>query len=130
MNWRTLAAVALLVLVPFILPASSLPSSVLRAIPLARVYWGPAPCGRLRVVVTPLHIPEPLNGLTNAGYALPARCLIVLDPDFVEQMPDWLICESLLHEAGHLHGRGHSLNPAAIMFRQLGRHHYPCRSTR
>lgn len=118
-----------LVSTPFVMPANSLPQSVLKSIPLARIYWGLQPCGKLRVVVTPLRLaPTPPGGLSNAGYAIPARCLIVLDPDYVTEMPDWMICELVLHEYGHITGHGHVSDVRKIMHRQLGRHHYPCRS--
>ena len=125
---RYVLTLALLCLIPWVVPANGLPSSVLKSIPLAQLYWGKDTCGKLRVIVSPLNMPSQPNGLFTAGYTLPLKCLIVLNPAFIENVPDWLICEAVLHEYGHITGHHHVLDVRKIMFRQLGRHHYPCRS--
>lgn len=76
--------------------------------------------------MSPFHLPQPGNGLSFVGETFERRCLIVLNSAFVAGDPQWLVCEAVLHEWGHLMGRGHSPNPRSIMFYVLGRRHRPC----
>lgn len=88
---------------------------------VALATWGhrPPTCGEhLRVVE------RSLPGFT-IGRADGFRCRIVLDSTPWTPWTRQRVCKAIVHEKGHLYGKGHSKSPRSIMYRKL---HYwrPC----
>jgi Matrixin len=92
---------------------------VVRALHVAERVWHPS-CGRLRVSFDD---PRTANTVLDngtpidyaSGWAFPGDCTIHLSraQQWVAYQP---LCEVVLHEAGHVAGRGHSQNPRSIMY--------------
>jgi Matrixin len=94
---------------------------VVRAQHVAQRVWHPS-CGRLhasfddpRTANTVLDDGTPID--YASGWAMPGDCTIHLSraQQWVAYPP---LCEVVLHEAGHVAGRGHSHNPRSIMYPQ------------
>lgn len=94
-------------------------TEVARAVAVAQRAWHPS-CGRLRVSFddprtadTVLDDGTPID--YASGWAMPGVCTIHLSraQPWVAYPP---LCEVVLHEAGHVAGRGHSHDPRSIMY--------------
>jgi hypothetical protein len=83
-------------------------------------YWGSLPCGG-EIAYEWTDLPNGILGHATwmqssrapADASLFTDCRIALDPD-AELAPDDF-CTVLAHELGHLHGHGHSADPADLM---------------
>jgi hypothetical protein len=97
------------------------------ALRFARAYWEDrgryAPCYRVSIKV--LH--EERNTM---GFYTPMRpCTIFLnrDVDWTDggrRDTWWQVCATVIHEYGHVVGRGHSSDPNSIMARAVELNHY------
>lgn len=86
-----------------------------RGIVLGRRAFGPVACGAPVVKTVAFADPARLAG------ADPAACRILLNRDYARQMPADMRCTLVLHEYGHLAGRGHSGDPDSVMYREYVR---------
>ena len=121
---RTLTAAALALCMSLLAAAAARADvaphrEVARALAVAQRAWHPS-CGRLRVrfddprtANTVLDNGTPID--YASGWAFPGDCTIHLSSaqQWVAYPP---LCEVVLHEAGHVAGRGHSHNPHSIMY--------------
>lgn len=112
-----LALVALLLALP---SAAHADWRVDRAAQIARIVWHHPCVDRMRITWAPFddRAGEAVQtgSLTADGdceLADPVVTLNSLDPSLRDWEP---FCDTVLHEAGHLAGRGHSDNPDSIMF--------------
>ena len=121
---RTLATAALALCIALLMAAAARANvaphrEVVRALAVAQRVWHPT-CGRLRVSFDD---PRTANTVLDngtpidyaSGWAMPGDCTIHLSraQQWVAYPP---LCEVVLHEAGHVAGRGHSQNPHSIMY--------------
>jgi hypothetical protein len=80
------------------------------ALVIAQQVFGPAPCGT--PVVEQARFADPA---VMAG-ADPVGCRILLNRRWYADMPRAMRCTLVLHEYGHLTGRGHSDDPDSVMY--------------
>lgn len=101
---------------PFTVPPqpAALPAVAQPALDLAQKVWHPT-CGKLSISSEhpPASLPD--TGESIGGWAWPGDCTIRVRID-----KKWLggpeLCETVLHEAGHVAGRLHSDKPESIMY--------------
>lgn len=95
-------------------------SWIAHGLAVAIATWGhrPPTCG------SPTVATANLPGF-QIGYADGFRCRMVLDSKPWTPWTRSRVCKAIVHEKGHLYGKGHSRSPRSIMFRTL---HYwrPC----
>jgi hypothetical protein len=72
--------------------------------------FGQPPCGAPTVVRGTFVDPAVMAGSDAAA------CQILLSRRWAPQMPAAMRCTLVLHEYGHLAGRGHSSDPASVMY--------------
>jgi hypothetical protein len=116
---RVFAAVlATLALLAPAAPASAQDSRIPAAEAIATHTWGPV-CGGQAPTLLEGRAEDyeaVYSGLQAhlAGFAIPRDCVIDLTP--WAHAAWWRLCATMLHEWGHLAGRGHSHNPRSIMW--------------
>ena len=93
-----------------------------QSLAIAALVWGQPACGTPTVAFDP--------GLTPAtlGYADRRRCRIELPTTRpIAQDTQASICTTIVHEWGHLAGRGHAANPRSVMYPEQRQTYWRCR---
>ena len=81
-----------------------------RALAVAQIVWHPA-CGQLRVSFER----PPADVAEAAGWAWSGDCTIRVNSQGSHRAFE-PFCQTVLHEAGHVAGMGHSSNPRSVMY--------------
>jgi len=93
-----------------------------QSLAIAAMLWGPPACGTPTVVYD--------NDLPPAtlGYADRRSCTIDLAPSRPAPYDTPAsLCTTIVHEWGHLAGRGHSTNPRSVLYSRQLQPYWRCR---
>lgn len=91
---------------------------------IAERWWGPLPhCQEVEII---LGFDDPEDGV--GGWAVRGGCTIWLDRSFMNRgrVATWRLCGIMVHEYGHLTGRGHSDDPWDVMYPVVEATPTPC----
>lgn len=104
--------------------AVSGPAGSDRGLRLGERAFGLPACGRPVVAYASFVGPHLLSGADLE------RCRVLINADLADRMPRAMVCTLVLHEWGHLTGRGHSPDRASVMYRDYLEPDERCVSTR
>lgn len=125
------ALLVLLAIVPATAEAAPFPPRLNFAYSLAIDYWGETPeaCASIdKEIVPPGSLGNPLSGFALSGVATQTAadaaphstdCIIWIDRAYAEPIIFDLLCTVMLHDVGHLLGKGHSTDPHDVMHESI-----------
>jgi hypothetical protein len=106
--------------------AAAQPTVLERSRDVAVAAWGVAPCGGQRIPIDWRDLPGKQAGRASWWGERPPfhRCRVTIDSG--RRWTARRLCTVIVHEYGHLLGRGHSADPRDVMHSPVPRYYQPC----